>query len=119
MFWIFPALASHFFWALVNIGDKYIVGNRVKNPYVYLMWLNMIGILALALIPFVDFYMPEPRLLLWIALAGALWFFGGCENVDAVEISRATARNNCLGQVMRTSSRIRDLRRTSRYTTRL
>ena len=93
MFWIFPALASHFFWALVNIGDKYIVGNRVKNPYVYLMWLNMIGIVTLLLIPFVDFYVPEPRFLLWIALAGALWFFGGLPYIRAVQIEEVTRIN--------------------------
>jgi len=42
MTWIFYALGARFLWAWTNIGDKYLLTNKVKNPVVYLV----IGFLA-------------------------------------------------------------------------
>lgn len=86
MTWIFIALLAHIFWGLVNIGDKYLITNKIKSPYVYLVLLTWSGILAVILIPFIDFYIPELKWLLWIALASALYFFGGLPYVKAVKI---------------------------------
>jgi drug/metabolite transporter (DMT)-like permease len=93
MIWIFFAIAAHFFWALVNIGDKYIIGNRVRSPYVYLVWLNMVGVLSVTVVPFIDFFVPDAATLLWIAAAGALFFFGGFPYVKAVQIEEISRIN--------------------------
>jgi len=93
MFWIFLAISAHFFWALANIGDKYIVGHRVKNPYVYIAWFTMTGISALLIIPFIDFYIPSTNVMFWLIIAGVFYFFGGLPYIKAMQIEEPTRVN--------------------------
>ncbi len=86
MIWIPLALASYFFWALVNIGDKYVVSNRIKNPYVYMMWLALLGIVSIVLIPFIDFFIPPLSIMLWLLAATSLYFYGGLPYIRAVQL---------------------------------
>lgn len=93
MFWIFLAISSHFLWAIGNIGDKYIIGHRVKNPYVYLVWFTITGVASLLILPFIDFYFPPLDILLWLVLAGALYFFGGLPYIKAMQMEEPTRIN--------------------------
>lgn len=93
MFWIAIILTSYFFWSLVNIGDKYVVSNRVSSPYVYLVWLSLLGALSVVLIPFIDFFVPDMRMLLWIFLAAVFYFFGGLPYVKSLQIEDITRIN--------------------------
>ncbi|MFH1292474.1 MAG: DMT family transporter [bacterium] len=93
MFWIILAISSHFFWALGNIGDKYIVGHRVKNPFVYLVWFTFTGIFVLLVIPFINFDIPPTNILLLLILAGAVYFFGGLPYIKAMQIEEPTRVN--------------------------
>lgn len=91
--WIPIAIFSHLFWAVVNIGDKYVVSNRIKNPYVYLVWLMLFGIIAILMIPFIDFALPEKVTFLWILLASAFYFFGGFPYLKAMQQEDVTRVN--------------------------
>lgn len=91
--WIFIAILAHFFWALVNIGDKYVVSNRVKNPYVYLVWLMLLGIIAVLMIPFIDFSLPGRTNFMWILLASVFYFFGGFPYLKAMQQEDVTRMN--------------------------
>lgn len=93
MFWIFLAISSHFFWAIGNIGDKYIVGQRVKNPYVYLVWFTITGVATLLILPFIDFYIPPLDILFWLVVAGVLYFFGGLPYIKAMQMEEPTRIN--------------------------
>jgi len=93
MMWILIALVSYFLWGLVNIGDKYIITNKIKSPYVYLVLLTWSGILSIFLIPFVDFFVPDIKWLGWILLATISYFFGGLPYVKAVKMEDITRIN--------------------------
>ncbi|PIT87529.1 MAG: hypothetical protein COU31_02525 [Candidatus Magasanikbacteria bacterium CG10_big_fil_rev_8_21_14_0_10_40_10] len=93
MLWIFLSILAHFLWAWVNIGDKYIVGHRIKNPYVYLSWMTMAGIMAVVLIPFIDFYVPPFKILFGLIGAGCLYFFGGLPYIKAMQMEEPTRIN--------------------------
>jgi len=93
MLWVFLAIAAHFCWALVNVGDKYVVANRVKSPYVYMVWLAILGIFAAALIPFIDFVVPDIKILLWLLLAAAAYLFGGFPYIRAIQLEEITRIN--------------------------
>lgn len=86
MAWILIALASYFFWGLVNLGDKFLISKKIQNPYSYLVILVWAGVLGLLIIPFIDFFVPEFKWLLWIAIASALYFFGSIFYYRAVKI---------------------------------
>ena len=76
MHWIFLQLISHFFWSLVNVGDKYIVNEKIQNPYVYMVLLGLFGLWSIILIPFIEFFIPY-HILFLIVIAGAVYFYGG------------------------------------------
>ncbi len=90
MSWIFIALASHLFWAFSNIGDKFVVANKVRSPYIYVVWTFLIGILAVFIIPFVDFQIPNINQLLWILLATIFEFGAMIPYVKAAKTEEIT-----------------------------
>ena len=99
MLWIVLALASNFCWAFGNIGDKHVVANRVKNPYVYICWQAFLALVLCLAIPFVDFYIPNTIILLW-ALLGAGCFVGSMLfYVKALEMEDITRINIWWGTV--------------------
>lgn len=89
--WILLALLSHISWGTANIADKYIIGNRVKNVYVYQFWLHSLGALSVFALPFFVYTIPDLKSILWLTLAGVMyvigvvWYFKGLA-VD--EVSR-------------------------------
>ncbi len=74
MLWIFPAIGAHFVWALVNVSDKYIVSNRVRNPFGYMIWYILLGSIDVAIIPFIPFFVPEWHIFFWIIVASVVYF---------------------------------------------
>ena len=90
MTWIIFGLLSHFSWALVNVGDKYLVGNKIKHPIVYMFFFFWIGLIVLFIIPFVDFTIPSSQELMFLLGAGIFWKVGGLLYIKAIEIEEAT-----------------------------
>lgn len=88
MFWILFAVLANLFWGLVNVGDKYVIVNKISDPIVYMVWLTLYNVFLLGILPFVDFSVPPTGLLAWLALAAAL-FFGG-----SLLYARAVARED-------------------------
>src|SRR3989339_547862 len=93
MLWILLAVFSHFFWAVGNIGDKYVVSKRVKNPFVYLVWITMLGIFSIALIPWIGFFIPSFKTSVFLIIGGALYFYGGLPYMRAMQIEEPTRIN--------------------------
>ena len=93
MNWITLSLLSHLSWAFGNIGDKFIVTNSVKNPYIYAIWCFLVGIIAVAIIPFIDFQIPNATQFLWILLAVAIEFSAMFPYIKAMQIEEVTRIN--------------------------
>lgn len=93
MLWIVLGISSHFFWALVNIGDKYLVTNRIRTPYIYMFYLALFGALAVLLVPFTNTMILKPSELFWLAIASGLYFFGGFPYIKAIQMEEVTRIN--------------------------
>lgn len=93
MTWIFLAVISHFFWAIVNVGEKYLVSNRFKNPFLYLLLAFWVGPLVLLLTPFINFYIPDLFIICWIALSGICYFIGCVFYIKAMQIEEVSRIN--------------------------
>ncbi len=76
MAWIMAAIGAHFLWALTNIGDKCLIGNKISNPYIYSVWFALVGGLSLLFIPFCNWSLVSGPVLGWIVISGGLFFLG-------------------------------------------
>ncbi len=91
MLWLVVAISAYFLFAVVALGDKYLLSGP-PNPKSYSFYVGVLGILALVLIPFVGFSIPEISQILLSFLAGAIFIFAlfglytGLENFEASRI---------------------------------
>ncbi|MFA4830996.1 MAG: DMT family transporter [Patescibacteria group bacterium] len=93
MVWITFALLTHFFWAVVNIAEKYFVDKRFRNPYIYILLAFMAGPLFLVVLPFMDFFVPAPEYLLWILFISVCFVFGAIFYIKALKAEEVTRVN--------------------------
>jgi len=94
MSWMFISISAHLCWALANLGDKYLVSKRIRNPYVYVLWLYQLSVVpVVVLIPFVDFFVPSGASLVWLMAAGILWAFSGMPYIKAMQIEEPSRIN--------------------------
>lgn len=93
MLWIFLAISAHFGWAMENVATKYLVEKRVRNPYVFLILLTVLSGIGMLIFPFVDFFVPEWKILLLLALAGFLYFYAGLPYIKAMQIEEVSRIN--------------------------
>ena len=93
MWWLIPAVSANFFWSITNVIDKYIVANRVKNPYIFMSWLWLLTIVFVLLIPFVNFYVPEAKLFFWLVAAGVICFLASFPYIKAMQMEEVTRIN--------------------------
>lgn len=99
MTWIFLAIGSHFAWAIENVVTKYTVDKRIKNPYIFLILFTILEGVAFLIIPFVDFCIPSPKIILLLVLAGGLYFFGGFPYIKAMQMEEVTRINILWGLI--------------------
>ena len=76
MFWILIAISAYFIFAITALIDKYILTGPIKSPKIYVFYVGLINVLALALIPFVNFSVPKFSQILISFLAGAFFILG-------------------------------------------
>ena len=76
MFWLIITISAYFILAVVYLFDKYLLKNSIPNPKVFAFYVGILGILALVVIPFIKFYIPEIRQVVLSLLAGALFIYG-------------------------------------------
>ncbi len=91
MTWLIVAISAYFLLAIVALGDKYLLGERIPVPKVYAFYIGALGILAVALIPF-GFLIPKLSTIFLALMAGvfhilALWiYFEGMKSFEASKI---------------------------------
>jgi len=90
MLWLTPIILAYFLFAIVALGDKYLLKGPL-NPKIYAFYVGVLGILTLFLIPFVGFSIPGVLGLLFCLLAGTIYIFallGLYEGLEKFEASR-------------------------------
>lgn len=89
--WLIIAISSYFLFAVVSLGDKYLLKGP-PNPKIYAFYVGVLGILALLLVPFVGFSVPGVYEIIFCLLAGAVYIFAlfflfsGLEQFEASRI---------------------------------
>jgi len=90
MLWLTPIILAYFLFAIVALGDKYLLKGP-PNPKIYAFYVGVLGILSLFLIPFVGFSIPGILELLFCLSAGTIYIFallGLYEGLEKFEASR-------------------------------
>ena len=90
MLWLIVIVSAYFIFALVSLGDKYLLMGP-PNPKNYSFYVGVLWILALFLIPFVNFYVPDLTQIFLCFSAGAIYIFallGLFEGLEKFEASR-------------------------------
>lgn len=93
MHWILLTMVTRLSWSLTNIGEKYMVDKRFKNPFVYAFLGFIAGLLGLVVVPFIEFKMVEFDILLWIILASFSFFVGVMFYIKAVQMEEVSRIN--------------------------
>ena len=76
MTWLIIAVSSYFILAIVFLIDKYILTGPIQSPKIYAFYSGILSVLALLIIPFVDFYIPSDFQIIISLAAGALFVIG-------------------------------------------
>ena len=90
MLWLIVIISAYFIFAIVSLGDKYLLIGP-PNPKSYSFYVGVLWILALFLIPFVGFSVPDLYQIPLCFLAGAVYIFallGFFEGLEKFEASR-------------------------------
>lgn len=90
MLWLIVAISSYFLLAIVALIDKYLLTGP-PNPKSYSFYVGTLGILALILIPFVGFSLPDLFQIFLSLLAGVFFIlalFGLYQALENFEASR-------------------------------
>ncbi|MFA5086014.1 MAG: hypothetical protein WC468_00230 [Candidatus Paceibacterota bacterium] len=91
MIWLISIILSYFFFAFASLGDKIVLSGPSK-PKSYTFFVGVFSILAVFLIPFVEFCLPSGQTLAWIILeaivyvAGLYALFYALENFEVSRI---------------------------------
>jgi len=90
MLWLVVAISAYFLFALVALGDKYLLAGP-PNPKSYSFYVGTLGILVLVLVPFVGFSIPEISQVFLSLLTGVVFIlalFGLYTALENFEVSR-------------------------------
>jgi len=90
MSWLIIIISAYFLFAVVSLGDKYLLAGP-PNPKIYSFYVGTLGIVAIILIPFVGFSIPEVSQISLALLTGAIYIvalFGLYNGLEHFEASR-------------------------------
>lgn len=76
MLWLIVTISTYLILAIVFLVDKYLLVGSIPNPKIYTFYVGILGVLALILIPFVDFIIPQFSQIVFSLIVGALYILG-------------------------------------------
>ena len=91
MIWLIAIIFSYFFFALASLGDKVVLSGS-SEPKSYTFFVGIFSILAVLMIPFISFSIPQGLVWIWIILGaffyvlGLYYFFDAIEKFDVSKI---------------------------------
>jgi len=77
MAWLAVIISAFFILAIVYLADKYLLSGDISNPKVFAFYVGFLWFLAFFLIPFINFYLPNPGEI-------AISFFTGAVSIYAL-----------------------------------
>lgn len=92
MLWLVVTISFYFILSVVFLVDKYLLSGAIASPKVYTFYVGALGILVLAIIPFVGFYIPSFSQIVLSLFAGAIfiyalfWFYKALNLFEASRI---------------------------------
>jgi len=92
--WLGISIVSYWFFSMSFFGDKLVL-SETPRPRVYTFYVCILGLIAVLLIPFVGFSIPDIHSLLWVLLeaiayvTGIYVMFYGLEKYDASRVMAA------------------------------
>jgi len=93
MTWVTLALLTYFLWACTNIGEKYLVANKISRPVAYLLLGFWTGSLAILVFPFLHFTWPDAKTAAFLFGAAVLYFAGAYLYVRTLQIEEISRIN--------------------------
>lgn len=90
MHWLFLGIVGYIFWSIVIIISKYLLIDRVKNEYVYILNSVFLSIFTLLILLFFPLQIPSLQLFLFIIPAAFLYLAGGIPYLRALQIEEVT-----------------------------
>lgn len=75
MLWLVVAILAYLILAVVFLVDKHLLISSIPNAKLFAFFVGMLGIVALLIIPFIDFYIPDWSQIILSLLAGALFIY--------------------------------------------
>jgi hypothetical protein len=73
--WLFIAILGYFAFALASLGDKIVLGQSPR-PRAFTFFVGILNILAIFMIPFIEFDLPTGSTIAWIILDAIIYIFG-------------------------------------------
>ncbi|MBI3032344.1 DMT family transporter [Candidatus Woesearchaeota archaeon] len=89
--WVWFAVTTYFLWAITTLFDKYIVGNKIKNPYVNAVFFGLLSSIGILFFPLVNVHYDHWVYLVIALLGGILFILGHLpfyKILDHHEVSR-------------------------------
>ncbi len=99
MNWLFLAIGACFLWASVNVGEKYLVSGRIKNPFVYLCLAGCLNIFLLPIFFLTKIDIPNWPTLGLLFLTAIFYLGGSVFYVSALK-KEEVSRINILWQLI-------------------
>lgn len=75
MLWLIATILSYLILAVVFLIDKHLLSTFITNPKIYAFYVGVLGISALILAPFINFYVPSLEQILLSFLAGLFFLY--------------------------------------------
>lgn len=73
--WLLIIILSYLAFALASLGDKIVLG-QAGRPRAFTFFVGALNVLAIFIIPFIDFDVPTVYATLWIILDAVIYIFG-------------------------------------------
>jgi len=75
MLWLIITICAYLVLAAVYLVDKYLLEKSIPDPKLYSFYIGLLGVSAVILGFFIDFYIPGIRFLLFSILTGVFFIF--------------------------------------------
>ncbi len=74
MLWLIVILIAYFLFSITSLGDKYLLVGP-PEPKIYSFYVGLLSVLALAVAPFVGFFVPDFFTIIFCLFVGIIYLF--------------------------------------------
>ena len=100
MSWLLVTISVYFLLAIVALVDKYLISGPIPSPRVYTFYVGGLGILALFLIPLVEFLVPDLLNVVLSLISGPIYIFALLGLIGALQLFEASRVVPAIGGIL-------------------